>query len=129
MPRVKVSAGLGGLRPGGRPGRGQGRMSGDVVQTLSGAPVTIHGDGTQQRQFTYVADVAQLIVQAAFLPQLDFNVVNIGSDDISSVADVISAVEAASEKALDSVNTPVATDAHHVQASPHSLSYHANHRN
>eukprot|EP00892_Ulva_mutabilis_P005244 jgi/Ulvmu1/3091/UM015_0131.1 len=87
-----------------------------VASTLTGAPVTIHGDGTQQRQFTYVGDVAALIAQAAFVPQLDFHVVNVGSNEISSVADVISAVETAAEKTLDAVKTPLVTDAHHVQA-------------
>lgn len=86
-----------------------------ALQTLSGAPVTIHGDGTQQRQFTYVGDVAQLVAQAGFLPTLDFDVVNLGSDEVSSVADVVAAVEAASAKSLDVANTPVAADGHHVQ--------------
>lgn len=86
-----------------------------VLQTLSRAPVTIHGDGSQQRQFTYVGDAAQLAAQAGFLPELDFDVVNLGSDEVASVADVVAEVEAASGKPLDIANTPVVTAAHHVQ--------------
>lgn len=87
-----------------------------VASTLSRAPVTIHGDGSQQRQFTYVGDAAQLAAQAGFLPELDFDVVNLGSDEVASVADVVAEVEAASGKPLDIANTPVVTAAHHVQA-------------
>jgi len=46
---------------------------------LAGAPVTIFGDGTQQRSFTYVKDVVKANLAAASLPQARGEVFNCAS--------------------------------------------------
>lgn len=85
------------------------------MQAASGTPLTIHGVGTQKRQFTYVGDVAELIAQAAFLKQREFHVINIGSDEINSVSELVTEVEAVSGHTLDVSRGGESTGTYHVQ--------------
>jgi len=57
-------------------------------QLLRGEPMTIFGDGSQTRGFTYVADVAPLMARAASMPQVWNSVFNIGADTPVSVAEL-----------------------------------------
>jgi UDP-glucose 4-epimerase len=48
-------------------------------QMLAGQPVTIFGDGTQQRSFTYVKDVVRANIRAATTPGTQGEVFNCAS--------------------------------------------------
>lgn len=85
------------------------------MQAVSGTPLTIHGAGTQKRQFTYVGDVAQLIAQAAFLKQREYHVINIGTDEINSVSELVGQVESVSGHTLDVTRGGERTGTYHVQ--------------
>jgi UDP-glucose 4-epimerase len=52
-----------------------------VRQALAGAPIRVHGDGTQSRCFTHVADVVAALVRVADAPGAVGQVFNIGSDE------------------------------------------------
>jgi UDP-glucose 4-epimerase len=52
---------------------------------LEGRPMPIFGDGEQQRAFTYVGDVAPILVQAPLIPEARNRVFNIGSDRTCTV--------------------------------------------
>lgn len=54
-------------------------------QILQNKPITIFGDGEQTRNFSYVKDVAQIMVNSIHVPEAYNNVFNIGSDDSISV--------------------------------------------
>lgn len=56
-----------------------------VNQILHGEPMTVFGDGTQQRAFTYVGDVAPLIAGAPFVPAATNEIFNVGADEPHSV--------------------------------------------
>ena len=56
-----------------------------------GEPVVLYGDGDQERDFTYVDDVAAGTLAA--LRPLGFDVINLGSDRPFKINDVISMVE------------------------------------
>ncbi len=56
-----------------------------------GRPVTVYGDGTQSRDFTYVEDVAR--GTAAACKPLGYEVINLGSDRPVSIADTIARIE------------------------------------
>lgn len=62
-----------------------------VHAIAEGVPVTLHGDGSQQRDFTYVDDVAQGILLAA--KPLGFAVINLGSEHPVSLWEVIRYIE------------------------------------
>jgi UDP-glucose 4-epimerase len=58
-----------------------------VSQALSGAPITVFGDGTQQRAFTYVGDVVSGLIRLATSTTATGEVFNIGNhEEISMMA-------------------------------------------
>jgi nucleoside-diphosphate-sugar epimerase len=75
--------------PAGRPDMSPFRF----VQWVSeGRPVTIYGDGRQQRDFTFIDDIA--IGTIAGLRPLGYEVINLGSDRPVVLMDVIHLIEA-----------------------------------
>ncbi|MGH8916655.1 MAG: NAD-dependent epimerase/dehydratase family protein [Acidimicrobiia bacterium] len=54
-------------------------------QIMSGQPLTIFGDGTQSRAFSYIADVAPAIASCPQIPGTSGQVFNIGADQPHSV--------------------------------------------
>ena len=64
-------------------------------QILQGQPMTIFGDGTQTRAFSYVADVAPLMAEAMDVAAARNQVFNIGADVPCSLNDLALAVAAA----------------------------------
>jgi UDP-glucose 4-epimerase len=51
-----------------------------VKQALLGHPITVFGDGSQSRCFTYVSDVVGVLVQLAEEPRAVGQVFNVGND-------------------------------------------------
>jgi nucleoside-diphosphate-sugar epimerase len=63
-----------------------------LVQWISeGRPVTVYGDGTQSRDFTYVDDIARGTI--AGLRPLGYEIINLGSDRPAKLMDLIRTVE------------------------------------
>jgi len=55
-----------------------------VDQAIQGEPITVHGDGTQRRSFTWVGDVVNALIGLSEDPRAIGEVFNIGhSKDIS----------------------------------------------
>jgi UDP-glucose 4-epimerase len=52
-----------------------------VQQALSGAPITVFGDGTQSRSFTYVGDVVECLLKLVNEPKAIGQVFNIGNKE------------------------------------------------
>ncbi|MGH7506249.1 MAG: NAD-dependent epimerase/dehydratase family protein, partial [Longimicrobiales bacterium] len=74
--------------PAGRPDMSLFRF----VQWISeGRPVTVFGDGLQERDFTYVDDIARGTVAA--LRPVGYEIINLGSDEPVVLADAIALVE------------------------------------
>jgi UDP-glucose 4-epimerase len=61
-------------------------------QLLKGEPMTIFGDGTQQRAFTHVNDVAPLIAESATIPAARNEIFNVGADLAYNVNDLAACV-------------------------------------
>jgi UDP-glucose 4-epimerase len=64
-------------------------------QILQGRPMTIFGDGTQTRAFSYIADVAPVMADAIEVTASRNQVFNIGADTPCSLNDLARAVAAA----------------------------------
>jgi len=64
-------------------------------QILQDKPVTIFGDGTQTRAFSYIGDVAPIIARSIDIHEAYNQVVNIGSDKSCSINDLAAAVAVA----------------------------------
>jgi nucleoside-diphosphate-sugar epimerase len=74
--------------PAGRPDMSLFRF----VQWVSeGRPLTVFGDGSQSRDFTYVDDIARGVIAA--LRPLGYQVINLGSDEPIVLNDVIHMIE------------------------------------
>lgn len=54
-------------------------------QLLQGKPMTIFGDGSQQRAFTYISDIAPIIANSPLIPRCRNRVFNVGADQPYSV--------------------------------------------
>ena len=65
-----------------------------VRQALAGDPITVFGDGTQSRSFTYVGDVVDALVTLASEPRAIGEVFNIGNRGEISIRDLADRVKA-----------------------------------
>jgi UDP-glucose 4-epimerase len=66
-----------------------------MKQILQNQPITIFGDGTQQRAFSYVGDIVPMIAAAPFVPAARNEVFNVGADQPYSVNELANKVGAA----------------------------------
>jgi UDP-glucuronate decarboxylase len=59
-----------------------------IDQALSNRPITIFGDGTQTRSFTYVTDQIEGLLRLAALEEAQGSIVNIGNDKETKIIDM-----------------------------------------
>ena len=59
-----------------------------VRQALAGQPITVFGDGTQSRSFTYVGDVVRAMVALIDEPRAVGQVFNIGNGNEITIGDL-----------------------------------------
>ncbi len=64
-----------------------------VRQALAGHPLTVFGDGTQSRSFTYVGDVVDALIKLAHEPRAVGEVFNIGNVGEVSILDLAEKVK------------------------------------
>lgn len=77
-----------------------------VRQALAGQPITVFGDGTQTRSFTYVGDVVQALIGLVQEPRAIGQVFNIGNVEEVSIGELASRVKAATGSASPIVTIP-----------------------
>ncbi|PYN89708.1 MAG: NAD-dependent dehydratase [Candidatus Rokuibacteriota bacterium] len=59
-----------------------------IGQLLRGEPLTVIGDGSQTRTFTYVDDAVRATVQAGLRPEAEGQAINVGSEEEISIGDL-----------------------------------------
>lgn len=74
--------------PAGRPDMSMFRFTQRISE---GRPIVLYGDGTQERDFTYVDDIARGTVAA--LAPFGFETINLGGDQPVKILDVIAMIE------------------------------------
>jgi UDP-glucose 4-epimerase len=77
-----------------------------VRQALTGAPITVYGDGLQRRSFGYVGDVVGALVKLVEEPRAIGEVFNIGNTDEISILDLARRVKQMAESPSDIVHIP-----------------------
>jgi len=77
-----------------------------VRQALSGKPITVYGDGAQQRSFTWVGDVVGAIVKLIQLPGAYGEVFNIGHTKEISIYDLAVLVRKMTDSTSELVFVP-----------------------
>ena len=75
-------------------------------QILQGKPMTVFGDGTQTRAFSYIGDLAPIIAEAVETPGAYNQVFNIGADQPYSVNELAGCVAEAMGVKPDLVHLP-----------------------
>lgn len=75
-----------------------------VRQALLGHPITVHGDGTQSRSFTYVGDVVRALVALMQHPAAVGEVYNVGNGQEISIRGLAELV-----KAMTGSSSPIVT--------------------
>ena len=75
-------------------------------QALSGRPITVFGDGTQSRSFTYVGDVVRAVVALINEPRAVGQVFNIGNGREISIGELASRVKQIAESSSPIVTIP-----------------------
>lgn len=76
---------------------------------LKGTPPTIHGDGTQSRDFTHVANAVQALMRAAEVPEISGNVYNVGTGNSVTVLELVAALNRILGTNVDPVFAPART--------------------
>jgi UDP-glucose 4-epimerase len=77
-----------------------------VRQALAGAPITVHGDGSQRRCFTDVSDVVRALLGLIDHPDAIGEVFNVGSQQEISILDLAKKVKAKAKSASEIVFVP-----------------------
>lgn len=77
-----------------------------VKQALAGRPITVFGDGTQSRCFTYVGDVVAALLRLMEHPAAVGQVYNIGSDEEVTIARLAETVKVLTQSASEIVRVP-----------------------
>jgi UDP-glucose 4-epimerase len=75
-------------------------------QILQGRPMTIFGDGTQMRAFSYIGDIAPILADSIDRPAAYNQVFNVGADQPYTVNDLAEAVARAMGVAPEVVHLP-----------------------
>jgi UDP-glucose 4-epimerase len=77
-----------------------------VRQALSGQPITVFGDGTQSRSFTYVGDVVRAVIALIDEPAAVGQVFNIGNGEEITIGDLAERIKALTRSSSDIVRIP-----------------------
>src|SRR5437016_1847875 len=77
-----------------------------VRQALTGAPITVHGDGRQRRAFGYVGDVVNGLVKLVQEPRAVGEVFNIGNTQEISIVDLATRVKLLTDSPSDIMFIP-----------------------
>jgi UDP-glucose 4-epimerase len=86
-------------------------------QILQGKPMTIFGDGTQTRAFSYIADIAPLMAESIDLPAARNATFNIGADQPYSLNTLAEAVASAMRVPPQIVRVPPRNEVQHAYSS------------
>jgi UDP-glucose 4-epimerase len=77
-----------------------------VRQALAGQPITVFGDGTQSRSFTYVGDVVRAVVALIDEPKAVGSVFNIGNGQEITIEQLAHRIKALTASVSDIVRIP-----------------------
>lgn len=82
-------------------------------QVMRGEPLTVFGDGTQTRAFSYIDDVAPQLVRSVEVPEAYGETINIGADTPYSVNDLAQVISLAFGAELRTRHLPARNEVQH----------------
>jgi UDP-glucose 4-epimerase len=90
-------------------------------QALKGLPMTIFGDGSQTRAFSYVGDIISTMARSVLLPSCYGEIFNIGADQPYTILDLAEAVSLCLNTEPNIINLPARKEVKHAYASHDKL--------
>lgn len=81
-----------------------------IEQALKSQPLTVFGDGTQTRSFTFVSDEVEAIIRAALLPSAKGTVLNIGNDKEIKILDLAKKIKSLTKTSSEIIFFPLPKD-------------------
>ena len=78
-----------------------------LKRALGGGSVVLAGDGSQTRDYVYIADVVSALAAAAFTDGIDRQVINVGSGVETRGHELVKAISAVIGKPVDVVHNPL----------------------
>ena len=78
-----------------------------LKRALGGGSVVVAGDGSQTRDYVYIADVVSALAAAAFTDGIDRQVINVGSGVETSGHELVKAISAVIGKPVDVIHNPL----------------------
>jgi UDP-glucose 4-epimerase len=78
-----------------------------LKRALGGGSVVVAGDGSQTRDYVYIADVVSALTAAAFTGGIDRQVINVGSGVETSGHELVKAISAVIGKPVDVIHNPL----------------------
>lgn len=76
-----------------------------IRAALSGESIVVYGGGGQTRDFVYIEDIVDALIAAATAPDINRQVINVGSGTQTSVNDLVAAIGQAVGKPLDPIHS------------------------
>jgi UDP-glucose 4-epimerase len=77
-----------------------------VEQALRGLPITVYGDGSQVRSFTWVGDAVEATVRLMDAPTAEGRVFNVGSEEAVTIRGLAERVRRLTGSASEIVHVP-----------------------
>lgn len=77
---------------------------------LKGQPITMYGDGSTSRDYTFVNDTVQGIIGAISYTKSDFEIINLGNNYTITLKQLIAAIEELTGKKQSSNNYPISRE-------------------
>lgn len=77
-----------------------------VKQALANEPITVYGDGTQRRSFTWVGDVVDAMIELIHHPRAGGEVFNVGHTKEITILDLARLVRSLAESDSDIIEVP-----------------------
>jgi nucleoside-diphosphate-sugar epimerase len=77
-----------------------------ITAALTGEPVTIYGDGTQSRDFTYVGNVVEANLLAMDAPDVAGAVMNVAMGDSTTLNELVALLERVMEREIEVHHAP-----------------------
>lgn len=85
-------------------------VSNFIMQALSGAAITVYGDGSQTRSFCYIDDMVDGLKKAMFTDQAKGEVINLGNDDERTIKEIADMVVSLTNSSSEVINEDLPQD-------------------
>lgn len=74
-----------------------------LQQAVRNGSLVLHGDGNQSRDFVYIDDVVEAMIEASLIPGLDRSIINVGSGQETTIHNLVDQIAKVTNKEVNKV--------------------------